>query len=614
MTDAAFADKAPGASASPLAEGFAERIGAWARGQGADAATARLARDAAFALSVATQDGHVCLALDELGELGEPGDPGAAQRDALLASGVVGTPQNPSSRPLILDDGNRLYLHRHFDEERRLAARLMRAAGAPVPPVGEAAIAQLRSLFPRGDRGVDWQQIAVALALRRRLSIVSGGPGTGKTSTVVKLLACLLADDPRLRIALAAPTGKAAARLAETVRALAATLPAAAREALPRHASTVHRLLVGLPAARSRDTRAQTLPIDVLVVDEASMLDLSLATRLLTALPDAARIVLLGDKDQLAAVESGAVFAELSVDPTLSPACRDELAALCGLPAQHIRPGAPQRASVLRDSVVWLSRNYRFAATSTLGRLADDIRAARGDDALQQLHQPADASLRWIDDGAALPGAASWQAMRAGYAPYFDSLRAEPANAGAVDAAFARFRVLCAVHAGPRGTQAVNEAMTRQCRDSAPAPADAASPWFIGRPVMVLRNDPVLKLFNGDIGVALPHAAADGELRVFFADPAGGHRAVGIGRLPPHDTAFAISVHKSQGSEFGDVLLLLPTVPNRVSSRELLYTAVTRARGRVTVCAGGDAVLQAIRSPTLRRSGLLARLAEAGGG
>ncbi len=338
-----------------LAEGFAQQVQSWALAQGAPEDIARAARIAARAVSVATANGHVCIALQQIcGSDGGPGD-AAAWRQALLASGVVGTAQAPAACPLILDLDDRLYLHRYFDYERRLAQRLMRAQrGADSAHRHDEAAANdvlrrhLDALFPASELQpageVDWQRIATALALRGRLAIVSGGPGTGKTTTVVNLLACLIAQDADCRIALAAPTGKAAARMTDAIRQRAEHLPEAIRSRLPAEAFTIHRLLGVTPAAGGFVHHAgNPLAIDALVVDEASMLDLALATKLLEAVPASARIVLLGDKDQLAAVESGAVFAELSADPSLSTDCRGDLAALCGVP-----PGAHRAARARR--------------------------------------------------------------------------------------------------------------------------------------------------------------------------------------------------------------------------------------------------------------------------
>ena len=217
------------------------------------------------------------------------------------------------------------------------------------------------------------------MALRNGLTVISGGPGTGKTTTVVNLLACLITQDPHSRIALAAPTGKAAARMTEAIRQRAEHLPEALREKLPTESFTIHRLLGANPGLGKFTHHAgNPLPIDALIVDEASMLDLALATRLLEAVPASARIILLGDKDQLSAVESGAVFAELCADPTLSEACRRDVADLCGYAPERIVPPAPVQPSALRDAAVWLTKNYRFGADSGIGRLAKYINEGQG--------------------------------------------------------------------------------------------------------------------------------------------------------------------------------------------------------------------------------------------
>lgn len=626
-----------GSPETALAEGFARHVRQWSLSQGAGVEVAEAAARAAQALSLATSEGHVCLMLAELGDFATPAATGApadaaAWRSTLLASGVVGTPDAPGSRPLILDDEDRLYLHRHFDFERRLARRLVRCtAPLPAPDAAQRArtAQQLATLFAGNSggaaQGVDWQQLATALALRGRLTIISGGPGTGKTTTVVNLLACLLDQQPDARVVLAAPTGKAAARLAEALRSRAGHLAPELQARLPSESFTVHRLLGVRPeGAADGDSdgpfvhhAGRPLALDALVVDEASMLDLALATRLLEAVPEHARIILLGDKDQLSAVESGAVFAELSADPSLSVAARGDLAALCGVAAERIVPAAPLRASALHDCVVWFNRNFRFAADSGIGRLAADTVAGRAEAALAWLRSGDDASVQWIDDAQPGLAPATLAALVAGYAPYLAALQSGLKGAAAVDVAgiseaFGHFRVLCAVREGPRGVAALNEALGRHLRlalaSMTPA-GETRSPWFVGRPVMVLRNDPVLKLFNGDIGITLPGAC--GGLMVFFPAADGGFRAVAPLRLPAHQTALAMTVHKSQGSEFDAVAVLLPAQRSRVLSRELLYTAITRARRQVLLAAPAEVLAAAIGAGTQRHSGLLARLRDA---
>jgi exodeoxyribonuclease V alpha subunit len=390
--------------------------------------------------------------------------------------------------------------------------------------------------------------------------------------------------------------------------------------------------------------------------------------------PASARIILLGDKDQLAAVEAGAVFAELSADPTLSDECRHDLASLCGYAPERIAPPAPAQASPLHDAAVWLTKNYRFAADSAIGKLARFINEGRAEEALALLResrsghpgalaassppsapassartpaaaptksksskkssgdsgslslfpelepsgaperptapapvQDRDTSIQWLDPEQ---GDNVLDAIVAGYAEYFETVRRDPTDVDAITGAFGKFRVLCAVRDGGSGSNRVNEQVTRRARQALGAAVpeqsqDLRSSWYFGRPVMVLRNDYLLKLFNGDIGIALP---ADDELAVAFPDGEGGFRTVPIARMPPHETAFATTVHKAQGSEFDAVLLLLPQQQSRVAVRELLYTAATRARARVSIFTGAEVLIRALASPALRDSGLLARV------
>ena len=607
-----------------LADGFARHAAQWAVAEGASAATVAAVGRAAAALSLAVSEGHVCLMLATLAASHDDASTSrldvAGWRAALHSSGIVGTPQAPGARPLILDDQDRLYLHRYFDYERRLATRLVQArhAGADAASSSPELHARLAELFSanaaRLDGAADWQQLAAALALRGRLTVISGGPGTGKTTTVVNLLACLIALAPDCRIALAAPTGKAAARMTDAIRQRAQHLPESLRDKMPTDSSTVHRLLGVTPTGFAHDA-AHPLAIDALVVDEASMLDLALATRLLEAVPATARIILLGDKDQLAAVESGAVFAELSIDPTLTAPCVEDLAAMTGTPAAAIVPPPAETPSALQDCAVWFTQNYRFARDSGIGRLAGYVNTGQAREAVAWLRGASDADVAWLDDEPRATADLALQAMDAGYARYLEAVASEPADANAITEAFGHFRVLCALRDGPRGVAALNAAMTRRFRTALQLPGldegPGASPWFRGRPVLVLHNDYVLRLFNGDIGIALP--AADGELLVHFPDAAapGGFRAIAPVRLPRHETAFAMTVHKSQGSEFDGVLVMLPEQRSRVLTRELLYTAITRARRRVTLAAGAPVLEQAIETSTARHSGLLSRLAEA---
>ncbi|MDE2360096.1 MAG: exodeoxyribonuclease V subunit alpha [Betaproteobacteria bacterium] len=602
-------------AASPeqaLAEGFAHHVLRWARERNAPDHTLDALFEAAHAASFATASGHVCAHLADIAadtRLDEH-----ELRTTLLASGMVGTPQAPDAQPLILDGDGRVYLHRYFDYERRLARRLTAASPIPSRVTGDNVKSLLDQLFAanadRLGKTPDWQKIATALALERRLTIISGGPGTGKTTTVVNVLAGAIAENPDCRIRLAAPTGKAAARMRDAIRNAAAHLPAELRERLPSESFTVHRLLGLLPAGDFRHDIDHPLPIDLLVVDEASMLDLSLATRLVEAVPTNARIILLGDKDQLAAVESGAVFSELSADPTLSSACTELLSEITGIPAARIVCAAPIKPTPLHDSVVWLTENFRFAKDSGIGRLAALVNAGEAQSAIDFLRSDSDPALEWIEDAHPAPQAATLQRIIDEMAGYIGAARADLGNKAALFDALGRFRVLCAEREGSRGVDAINQYVGQRFRRHLDHPLDPGgrSQWYPGRPVMVLRNDYVLKLFNGDVGIMLPDAA--GTPMVFFPDSDGDFRAVSPLRLPEHETAFATTVHKAQGSEFDKVTLMLPAKPSRVATRELVYTAITRSRSGVTIVGGAEVVEKAIVSPTRRYSGLVARLGE----
>ena len=540
----------------------------------------------------------------------------AAWQQALAHPALVG--EGEGSTPLVLD-GERLYLRRYWRFERAVVAAVQaRLSAEPALPADQLRPV-LDRLFPDGE-GVNWQKLACALAARSAFSIITGGPGTGKTTTVVRLLALLQAvalqqDAARpLRIRLAAPTGKAAARLNASIAAARAALPLseAVREAIPATVVTLHRLLGSRPDSRAfRHDADHPLPLDVLVIDEASMVDLEMMAAVLAALPPSARLVLLGDRDQLDSVEAGAVLGVLAARARgahYRPATAEWLHSACGqtLPAECV----DEHGSRLDQSVAMLRVSHRFEAASGIGRLAEAVNAGEPQQVAELLaSEPADIELH----AGAVAAARLRQLVLTACRPWLESVQARPQDgadseefdawAQRVLAEHARFQLLCAVRQGDWGVEGLNRRMARWLGEA--GLIESGAEWVAGRPVLVTHNDYGLGLMNGDVGVTLP--GPDG-LRVVFAtgDGSGRVRWVLPSRLRAVETVFAMTVHKSQGSEFGHVALVLPETLSPILTRELLYTGITRARSRLALFnPGGAQVLQtAVRRRVLRASGL----------
>ena len=519
--------------------------------------------------------------------------PAAREWRALLErSGLCNDGSSPA--PLVLE-GDRLYLRRFHAAERRLAHAVRARVGVTrEAQIDDACVALFRRLFPAGD-STDWQAVAAAAALRGRLTVITGGPGTGKTTTVARILALLLQRDPSLRIALAAPTGKAAARLSEAIVAGLETLPIddAARARAPRAGRTLHRLLGYQPwNDRFGHDADRPLAEDVVVVDEASMVDLLTMDALFAALRPTARIILLGDPDQLASVDTGHVLGDLCA---AAAGCGDDhgndlcawFARLSGMTLT-----ASAKATALRDCVVRLHRSYRFERQPGIGALATAVREGDASTALAALAEGRYADVRRRD-------AAGTSAMLDPLRDLLDRYLDAATPAAALEA-LASFRVLCAHREGRAGVAGLNEAVERALGRRA-----TRSAWYDRRPVLVTANDPSTGLFNGDVGVTF---TVEGRLLVWFADGAGGVRGVSPARLPAHDTAWAMTVHKSQGSEADRVLLVLPDEPGPLLTRELLYTAVTRARKSVDIVGSESVLASAISRAARRASGLAGRL------
>lgn len=581
------------------------------------ASTPELALAAALA-SHASGQGDICVNLRQWGRrwLAVAGatpaftpPPTAEWLAQLRASPVVGRPGQ--RQPLVLNPRGRLYLYRYWDYEQRLAEELLRRAGADTPPVDTARLhEELARLFPRHPHlvGPDWQKVAAAVAALKRLCIISGGPGTGKTSTVLRILALLTGQcgAQPVRIALAAPTGKAAARLQEAIRAAKPLLGLAPERLaqIPEEASTLHRLLGARPdSVYFRYHRANPLAVDVLVVDEVSMVGLALLAKTVDALPPTARLILLGDKDQLASVEAGAALGDLCFGGgRFSPEFRARLATLTGETLPRSRRIPPP----LADAIVLLRHSYRFAATSGIGALARAVNGGKATEAVVLLRDAPHEDIAWqtLTEAADVPAQLAGP-VAAGFAPYLQAAR-DGAGPLEVFAYFNQFRVLTALRDGPFGVAALNGCCEAALR--AQGLIQSRQDWYLGRPVMIVRNDYNLRLFNGDIGITLPDPDQPERMRVFFLGSDGALRGFAPARLPEHETVYAMTVHKSQGSEFDRVQVVMPNAPSPVLSRELVYTALTRAKQHAAFHGVAMVFAGAIERRKRRSSGLRDRL------
>lgn len=515
-------------------------------------ATRKKAFEALLAtLSQKQHQGHNCIEIND------------TDKTLLLASGLASNYPAISSNvyPLVIEQ-NRLYLQRYWFYEDRLAKQIKQLSHIFNPV--ESLDSTLDRYFGVQNTETNWQREAAKVAVQQAFCIITGGPGTGKTTTVCKILALLqeLSDDPLL-IALAAPTGKAAMRLQEAISTNMAGLdcPDAVKEHIPRTAITLHRLLGARPPSPyfQHDT-SNPLVFDLVVVDEASMVDLALMSKLVDALKPGARLILLGDKDQLASVESGAVLGDL--------------------------------IAALPNNTVELKHSYRF--DKNIKKLADAVN--------QQNHEAA-----WHTLSVGNETASVLEQKR--LLPYAlkqreDYVRLVSANAEFNDVyhAFSCFQVLCSNRHGKNGALDINIAIEQGLFGQ--NLKYGSTSWYAGRPVMVMQNNPTLHLYNGDIGICLPDKAQNGSLMVFFQRPDGTVKKYLPARIPTCETAFAMTIHKSQGSEFDEVLIVLPETVNPVMSKELLYTAITRAKRQIKLVAEENVFAATINKKVARLTGL----------
>jgi exodeoxyribonuclease V alpha subunit len=564
-------------------------------------------------LTEAMAQGHVCLNLRHLPDTLQPltdimPDSADSWQQQLREGRSVGHPGD--YKPLILTSEGLLYLYRYWLDERDVAQAIRQRLQA----VDELNLIQLNNDLAGWHNpidGIDWQKVAVAIALSRRLAVISGGPGTGKTTIVLKILQCLqsqYADSDNLeerggdtlRIGLAAPTGKAAARLQQSI----------SREQ-NREVKTLHRLLgITEHNDQGRFNAERPLPLDVLIIDEASMIDISLMAKLMRAMPEKARLILLGDSQQLASVESGAVLANLSEGQQghFSEDFIEQFPVL-ELDALSLRTTVKQSSpraqesdknaesaqssteAVLTDSFVRLQHSYRFAKDSLIGQLANTVNLGQSDAAINLLQSQPDSTWLLPDESSLLNTLAS------GYQGFIEAVEKRQ-SAQQIIEAFDQFRVLAALKQGPQSVTAVNRMMSRYLAQRG---WRTTQTYYPGRPIMITQNDYRQQLFNGDIGVILRDEQGQLKACFYFGE---GLRWVGLNRLPSHETVFAMTVHKSQGSEFDAISILLPDEISPILNRELLYTAITRARKSLSLLATEQVLRHTIHSRHQRESGL----------
>jgi exodeoxyribonuclease V alpha subunit len=599
-------------SLSPLSYYFARFV---ARGCGLSE-DSEVGRSAALA-SMRNLQGDVCVDLaqyagqplfEAAGDEPVPSPRGSSLDDwvaSLRSADWVGEPG--AEAPLILE-GRHLYLGKYWHFEQRVASALMermsRVDGLDLPLLARG----LERLFPDDPaQAVDWQKVAAAIAVSRRFAVISGGPGTGKTTTVVKVIALLLGQDPALRIALAAPTGKAAARLTDAVRSGKERVEVDAKilARIPQEAGTIHRLLGAGFGAAFKHNRDNPLLLDCLVIDEASMIDLPLMARLLEALPEQAHIILLGDRDQLASVEAGNVLGDITGHGQEVRYSKEQIRFLDQVGAATADKLSGGAESTPTADVVGLLRvSYRFKARSGIGALSQAVNAGQGEDALELFDRDGFDDIAWMDarDGGLDAACVDWAVER--YASYL--VQDDVAEALRL---FERTRVLAALHRGPFGVDEINRLIAARLQSQG---LIRGGEEYQGKPVMVTTNDYEVGLFNGDIGLLWPDEQQ--VLRAWFLLAETQVRSVSVRQLPGHSCAYALTVHKSQGSEFDEVLCVLPFERSPVVARELIYTAITRARRTVTIHSNRETFLECCRSRAQRTSALAAKLGWITGG
>jgi exodeoxyribonuclease V alpha subunit len=525
---------------------------------------------------------------------------------SLRSSPCVGEPGD--FKPLILDENGRLYLQRYWQYEKDVAEYItLRISGNNEIKSDKSELQKkLQLYFNENSEGkTNWQKVAAVAALLKNFLVISGSPGTGKTTAITKIMALVLDAGGRpLRIALAAPTGKAAARLQESVNKMKEKLngPASVKEMIPCTAQTIHRLLGSISnSPYFRFNRKNHLPYDLVVIDEASMVDLPLLAKLITALPSGACLILLGDKDQLASVEAGVVLGDIcsqGAPGVFSPEFARQIASLSGEEVESDKLSAG-----IQDNIIYLQKNYRFPEKGGIGLLSQDVKNGKPQEALELLRSGKYTDIHWTEITESVNLLKHFgEVVVENYKEYMEAATSGEVIPENIFNIFEKFRILCALRVGSWGMERINFYVEKVLRDA--GLIKSRENFYEGMPVMILQNDYRLRLFNGDIGIVLKDPEENNQLRIFFLDEQNTVRKYSPSGLPQYETAWAMTVHKSQGSEFKKILLVLSGRDVPFITRELIYTGITRAGEDVDIWAGEDLLNKAIARRISRQSGL----------
>ncbi|MBU3979884.1 MAG: exodeoxyribonuclease V subunit alpha [Proteobacteria bacterium] len=528
-------------------------------------------------------------------------------KENLISTRIVGRPEDLC--PLILDERNRLYLYRYWEYEKKLSDSIKKRTKEDIGGINLLLIKDsIKRLFPEIiDGDINRQKVAAITSAFKKFCVISGGPGTGKTTIIAKILAMLIEQtgkEKSLRIFLTAPTGKATARLSESIGNIKKKLNCKdyIKVAIPTEAFTIHRLLKTIIRSPFfRHNSENPLPADIVVVDEASMVDLPLMSKLIQAVPVDARLILIGDSDQLASVDPGSVLGDICGNKSLRGFTTNFVNKVEELTDEKITDSIKQHKGIkaLHDCIVVLKKNYRFADSSGIGGLSHAVKLGDIDKTLDLLKNKNDRSIIFEE----ILSADNFKQILTDKVVEFYSEYLRTDDPGRALKLFNRFKILCAVKMGQFGVYAVNKIIEQILRRENLIQTENL--WYKGRPILITSNDYKLSLFNGDIGITMPiQGSASNDMHVFFRGTSGELKQFLPYRLPQHETVYAMTVHKSQGSEFENVFLVLPDKDYPVLSRELIYTGITRASQSVTILGKEEVLRTSISRVIERKSGL----------